>query len=130
MRLLVRAVARLFESALFLDDLRAFLAASAPRRDGGRLLGGFEALAAHEVRFHYPSSDHDTLDRVDLELRRGEVVALVGENGCGKTTLLKVLARLYAPTSGVVEWDGVDVAELDPVALRRRIAVVFQHFVR
>ena len=124
------ALGRLLESALFLQDLRDFLSL---RRDAvaapAAAPAGFEMLAAQGVRFRYPSGEHDVLDGVDLELRRGEVVALVGENGSGKTTLVKVLAGLYAPTGGSVSWDSVDVAALDPGVVRRRTAVVFQDFV-
>ena len=60
----------------------------------------------------------------------GEVVALVGENGSGKTTLASLLAQLYEPSSGCIEWDGVDTAEFDAVAARERIAVIFQDFVK
>src|SRR5579884_1360625 len=67
---------------------------------------------------------------VSLELRRGEVVALVGENGSGKTTLAKVICGLYPPDAGAVLWDGVDVREVDPEQLRRQITVIFQDFVR
>jgi ATP-binding cassette subfamily B protein len=58
------------------------------------------------------------------------VVALVGENGSGKTTFAKLLAGLYAPQSGTISWDGVDATELDPVSVRSRVAVIFQDFVR
>jgi ATP-binding cassette subfamily B protein len=125
------AVALLLESALFLQDLRAFfelrgqatstVATGAPSR--------FASLQVHEVRFRYPGGAHDALRGVDLQLSLGEVVALVGENGSGKTTLVKVLAGLYTPSSGRVEWDGVDVATLGGAALRRATSVVFQDFI-
>jgi ATP-binding cassette subfamily B protein len=67
---------------------------------------------------------------VSMEIRRGEVVALVGENGSGKTTLAKVLAGLYPPDRGRVLWDGVDVSEVDPNQLRAQVTVIFQDFVR
>src|SRR5690606_36874733 len=60
----------------------------------------------------------------------GRSLALVGENGSGKTTLIKLLTRLYEPTEGRILLDGLDVREWDLDALRRRIGVIFQDFVR
>jgi ATP-binding cassette subfamily B protein len=70
------------------------------------------------------------VDRVSLEIRRGEVVALVGENGSGKTTLAKMLAGLYRPETGSIRWDDLDVSQVDPDELRRAVAVIFQDFER
>jgi ATP-binding cassette subfamily B protein len=67
---------------------------------------------------------------VSIEIRRGEVVALVGENGCGKTTLAKLICGLYTPDRGRVAWDGVDVSTVDPDQLRDQVTVIFQDFVR
>jgi ATP-binding cassette subfamily B protein len=61
-----------------------------------------------------------------MTLRRGEVVALVGENGSGKSTLAALLAGLYQPQHGTIRWDGVDIREADPHTVRERVAVVMQ----
>jgi osmoprotectant transport system ATP-binding protein len=66
------------------------------------------------------------LDRVSLDVRRGECVALIGESGSGKTTLLRCFNRLTDPDEGQVLVDGTDVASLDPVGLRRRVGYVPQ----
>jgi ATP-binding cassette subfamily B protein len=65
---------------------------------------------------------------VTVELRRGEVVALVGENGSGKSTLAKVIAGLYEPDEGRVTWDGVDLAGVDPASVREHIAIILQSY--
>ncbi len=65
---------------------------------------------------------------VSLSIAPGELVALVGESGSGKTTTLKTINRLVDPTAGTVRVDGRDVTELDPIALRRSIGMVFQRF--
>jgi ATP-binding cassette subfamily B protein len=67
---------------------------------------------------------------MSLTIEAGQVIALVGENGSGKTTLAKLLSRLYLPQAGTIRWDGVDIAELDPAGVHRRIAVIFQDFAR
>ncbi|HET9650272.1 MAG TPA: ABC transporter ATP-binding protein [Microlunatus sp.] len=79
-----------------------------------------------------PGSNSKTNRRtdVDLELRSGEIVALVGENGSGKTTPAKLLAGLYTPGEGIISWDGVDVLTYRPSSLRERVTIVFQDFVR
>ncbi len=82
------------------------------------------------VCFHYPRSDHEIYDGLDLELRVGQSLAIVGLNGAGKTTLVKLLARLYDPTAGRITVDGVDLIDIDPTQWQRRVAAIFQDFTR
>ncbi|MEV6799735.1 ABC transporter ATP-binding protein [Micromonospora rifamycinica] len=82
------------------------------------------------VHFGYPGAARPVLDGLDLHIPAGKCTALVGMNGAGKTTLVKLLARLYSPTAGTVRADGVDLADLPARDWQRRIAVVFQDFVR
>jgi ATP-binding cassette subfamily B protein len=81
-----------------------------------------------DVWFRY-SDQHDWVLRgVDLTIPQGQSLALVGLNGAGKSTLVKLLCRFYDPTRGSIWWDGVDLRELDPAELRRKIAAVFQDY--
>ena len=73
-----------------------------------------QPVGGGRVSFAYPGTERLVLQDVSLELRAGEVVALVGENGCGKTTLAKLLCQLYRPQSGRILWDGTDTATVDP----------------
>lgn len=123
----------IFESSLFLQDLRRFLARQ-PTGDRDRSASPapeeFAELTVSHVSYTYPHAARPALRDVSLTMRRGEVVALVGENGSGKTTLAKLLADLYDPDEGAICWDGVDLRTLDPESVRKRIAVIFQDFAR
>ncbi|WP_101789475.1 ABC transporter ATP-binding protein [Nonomuraea indica] len=82
-----------------------------------------------DVWFRY-SDDHPWVLRgVDLFIPHGRTVALVGHNGGGKSTLVKLLCRFYDPTRGSILWDGVDIRDVAPEALRARVGAVFQDFV-
>jgi ATP-binding cassette subfamily B protein len=132
-RLLLSA-SQVFEQSLYLRDLFLFFA-ERPRvtaRPGAPAVPatfrrGFEL---HDVSFRYPGGERWALRNVSVSFEPGECVALVGENGAGKTTVTKLLARLYDPTEGSITLDGVDLRDYDPASLRRAIAVVFQDFVR
>ncbi len=122
------------EQSLFLSDLLVFLAetprviskpaaipAPRPIREG---------LEFRDLSFHYPGSEKEVLKGFSLKISRGERVALVGENGQGKTTLVKLITRLYDPTGGSILLDGVDLREYRVEELRREVGVLFQDFFR
>lgn len=98
--------------------------------------GAVQGLPARELRFRdvtfaYPSApDRPVLDGFDLTIPAGTSLAIVGQNGAGKTTLAKLLCRLYDPTGGAIEVDGIDLRRIDPDDWHRRVAAVFQDFVR
>ncbi|MHB1923203.1 MAG: ATP-binding cassette domain-containing protein [Acidimicrobiales bacterium] len=83
-----------------------------------------------QVRFAYPGSAHEVYTGLDLEIEAGTSLAIVGQNGAGKTRLMKLLARLYDPTGGTITVDGIPLTEIDPGQWQRRIAAIFQDFVR
>jgi ATP-binding cassette subfamily B protein len=89
----------------------------------GRLRGG---LALEGVRFRYANTVHDALRRVDLVIPAGQVVALVGETGAGKSTIVKMVARFYDPTEGRVTVDGLDLRDLSLASYRRQLGYVPQ----
>jgi ABC-type multidrug transport system fused ATPase/permease subunit len=87
-------------------------------------------IAFDDVSFTYPGSSRAVLSGLDLMVQAGTSLAIVGQNGAGKTTLAKLLCRLYDPNHGAIQVDGVDLRSLEPGGWRRRIAAVFQDFVR
>jgi ATP-binding cassette, subfamily B, bacterial len=87
-------------------------------------------IVFRDVSFAYPGSGRAVLSRLDLTVPAGTSLAIVGQNGAGKTTLAKLLCRLYDPNNGAINIDGVDLRNLEPGSWRRRIAAVFQDFVR
>lgn len=89
-----------------------------------------EGFVFENVSFRYPASDEWVVQDVSFEIRSGSKVALAGQNGAGKTTIIKLLARLYDPTEGRILLDGVDLREIAPEDLRTQMAIVFQDYYR
>ncbi|MFJ5309582.1 ABC transporter ATP-binding protein [Streptomyces sp. NPDC088350] len=113
------------------EELRQRLA---PERGSGRVrLAQRDVpplIRFEEVRFQYPGTDRVVTDGLDLEIKPGELLAIVGLNGAGKSTLIKLLAGLYEPTGGRITADGVDIWDLGPGPWREQISVMFQDFVK
>jgi ATP-binding cassette, subfamily B, bacterial len=89
-----------------------------------------QGIEFREVSFSYPGSDRPILRNLNLFLKPDERIALIGENGEGKTTIVKLLTRLYDPTAGQILLDGVDLREYDLDDYALNIAVIFQDFMR
>ncbi len=89
-----------------------------------------QEIAFRDVSFCYPGSQRAVLSGLDLTVPAGASLAIVGQNGAGKTTLAKLLCRLYDPNSGAIMVDGVDLRGFELAGWRRRVAAVFQDFVR
>lgn len=105
-------------------EVPALPASTAPRREAATERG----LRFEKVTFKYPGSEKVVLDDVDLFVPEGQSIALVGQNGAGKTTFVKLVTRLYQPTSGRILLDGKDLRDWDEHALLARFGVVFQDF--
>ena len=82
------------------------------------------------VSFHYPGTEQMILRDVSFVLNAGETLAVVGQNGTGKTTLVKLLARYYDPSEGSILVDGIDLRQFDPEEWQRELGVIFQDFLR
>jgi ATP-binding cassette subfamily B protein len=127
-------IGQLERQATFIDDFFTFLdvpplvpVREAPRRLPAPLPAG---VTVEGVRFTYPNGKQEALAGLDLEVKPGELVAIVGENGAGKTTIVNLLSRFYDPAAGRITFGGIDVRELDPIELRSRIGVLLQDFAK
>lgn len=88
-----------------------------------------ESIRLENVSFNYSSNKRNILRDIDLEVKKGTTVALVGQSGGGKSSLTKLVQRLYDPTSGAIYWDDVDLREARIASLRRQMALVTQETV-
>jgi len=131
---LIMTVANIYEQSLYSKDLFDFFLMQ-PRvvsRPGAlnvppQIRGG---IVFENVGFQYPQSDRWAIRNVSFRIGAGERIAIVGENGAGKTTIAKLLARLYDPTEGRILLDGVDLRDYNIASLRHAIGIIFQDFVR
>jgi ATP-binding cassette subfamily B protein len=122
------------EQALFLADLFDFFAMQPTIHSSPHAIPAprpiQEGLEFRHVNFAYPGGSHLVVNDINFRLYPSEKIALIGENGAGKTTIVKLLARLYDPTSGSILLDGVDLREYDVDDLRREIGIIFQDYMR
>lgn len=124
----------LVQKSLYISDYQSFVNA-AQRRTSVRPTRSAprnpQRIGVHELSFHYPGRESRwALEAINFTVEAGETVALVGENGSGKTTLAKLLAGLYRPQKGMVAWDGLNIADMDPTEVADRVSVVMQNPVR
>ncbi|MDT0448375.1 ABC transporter ATP-binding protein [Streptomyces hesseae] len=141
---LVLQVNNLYEEACYVQDLERLFAEAtkyAIPTGGTPVPDDLSLIRFENVTFHYPEDADDpkeadprerrpALSEVTLDIPIGKIVALVGENGSGKTTVSKLLAGLYQPDDGSIQWDGVDARALDRKQLWSRIGMVSQDFHR
>ncbi len=132
LRSALSAAAGLYENSLFLHNYQQFLDLG-PAVVGVQPVSPVPAHCDQEIRFRgvsysYPNTRVPALQDVDLEIGVGEVIALVGENGSGKSTVVKLLSRLHDPTSGTITVAGGDLRHLDPALWRRQVSVLFQDY--
>lgn len=129
---ILQSVGGAYEDTLYVSNLFTFLNTPVGNYFGTATVGALpgDGVRFENVRFRYPGADQDAIQGVSFSLKPGQKLALVGENGSGKTTLIKLLTRLYEPTGGRILVDGTDIMDWDVNALRSRIGVIFQDFVK
>ncbi|MCE9683121.1 ABC transporter ATP-binding protein [Halomonas alkalisoli] len=129
---LVQQLSKLYEDHLYIGLLFEFLdirpSISEPEHPAKVPSVLSAGVFFENVGFSYPGTDIQVLRDINLTIRPGQIVALVGANGSGKTSLIKLLCRLYDPTSGRITLDGIDVREFGVEDYRRVFSVIFQDY--
>jgi ATP-binding cassette subfamily B protein len=127
---IVSSVSTVRESMLYIANLRDFLEVEPQVTDTSGLIPitSKSEIDFRNVSFTYPGSEMPVLVDLSFHVNAGETIALVGENGAGKTTIVKLIARLYDPTEGAILVNGTDLREISLEYWQRRIGFVFQHF--
>jgi ATP-binding cassette subfamily B protein len=129
-RTLLASLGQIYTNSLYIGDLFRFLGLVPTIAEPADPVRAPAALAKgirfRDVSFRYPGSPSLSLEGFNLEVAAGQLVALVGENGAGKTTVLKLVARFYDPENGTVELDGVDIRNISLASLRQNITFMFQ----
>lgn len=130
---LITVSATVYEGTLFIDNLIAFTQEKPTviptKTPAEPVTSGIpHTIEFRDVSFSYPGSDRPVLKHLNLTIRPGETAVLVGLNGAGKTTFIKLLTRLYDPTEGVILLDGKDLREYDTKELYRLFGIIFQDF--
>ena len=116
----------------YLEEDLAFFDLQSEMKNGTRTTADIDPdnveFVFHDVSFRYPGAEPLVLDHLNLTIRTGERLAVVGRNGSGKSTMIKLLCRLYDPTEGSITVNGIDVREFDYAEYLRLFGVVFQDF--
>ena len=116
----------------FLDDYFSFLGIEilvpVPAKPETIPEGTINGIEFDNITFSYPGGTEPAVKNLNLHIRKGELIALVGENGAGKSTVIKLLLRFYDVQEGSVKVSGIDVKEMNPEDLRNRIGVLFQDY--
>ncbi|MCR5040967.1 MAG: ABC transporter ATP-binding protein/permease [Clostridia bacterium] len=127
-RVMASALASVQSSALYFGNFREFMNYENRIVSGDRGIEKIESIEFRDVTFTYPGADRPSLRGVSLKIDRGQTVAIVGRNGAGKTTFVKLLLRFYDPDCGVILVNGVDIKEYDLSQLRALFGTVFQDY--
>jgi len=97
-------------------------------RNGGMEVNRFESLEINDITFSYSKNNYNSIDHLSMSIKQGDKIAIVGDNGGGKTTLMKLLLRFYEPKSGSILYNNHDISEYDGKSLRENYSIIFQDF--
>ena len=122
------AIGAIRKEAKYFGNLKEFFEYESTVTGGEREAEELETLEFRNVSFTYPSAKKPSLVNVNLKFNKGETTAIVGKNGAGKTTFVKLLLRFYDPDEGVILYNGIDIREYSIRSLRERLATVFQDY--
>ncbi len=126
---LLNGVTGIYESLLYMRNLFEFL--ELPSRDldeGDEWRGPIDSIEFDHVSFRYPLTERDVLSDDTFRISKGQALALVGENGAGKTTVVKLVTRLFEPTAGRILLNGIDAARFSPRSVQREMSIIFQDY--
>ncbi len=122
------SIAKLCREAEYFANLREFMEYEPTVIGGSKKAEEFESLEFKDVHFTYPDAKRPSLNGLSLKINKNETIAVVGKNGAGKTTFVKLLLRFYDPDGGTILYNGTDIREYDIASLREKLATVFQDY--
>ena len=125
---LSKSVSYIRKEAAYFGNLKEFMEYESKVTGGDKIAEEFESLEFRDVHFTYPGARRPSLNGVSLKIDKGETVAVVGHNGAGKTTFVKLLLRFYDPDSGTILYNGTDIREYNIDSIREKLATVFQDY--
>jgi ATP-binding cassette subfamily B protein len=126
---LLNAITGIYESLLYMRNLFEFLELPSRNLDDGEVWRGpITSIEFQHVSFRYPLTDRDVLSDVSFTINTGQALALVGENGAGKTTVVKLLTRLFEPTAGRILLNGLDARRFSPRSVQSEMTIIFQDY--
>ena len=114
--------------SLYFGNLRTFFDYENRQTNGNKKAGTLESVEFRNVTFTYPGANKPTLKNVSIKIGKDETIAIVGKNGAGKSTFVKLLLRFYDPEEGEILYNGINVKEYDMESLRKRVGTVFQDY--
>ncbi len=126
---LLNSVTGIYESLLYMRNLFEFLELPSRNLDEGEeWRGPIETIEFQRVSFRYPLTDRDVLTDVSFSVSTGQALALVGENGAGKSTVVKLVSRLFEPTAGRILLNGMDASRFSPRSVQCEMSIIFQDY--
>lgn len=131
-RIILDSIASLYSDNLYMENLIALEDMKSNMSDIGykKLTDNFQVIEFKNVCFKYPNTEKFVLKHINIKLEKEQSYALVGLNGSGKTTFVKLLMRLYDPQEGEITIDGINIKEFTIESLRENIGVIFQDFIK